>query len=117
MSIVVEQDGYQYASLIAASVFLTPQIYLAYKTKSLKDISTCSLLFILVGSLLWAFYMYETQFIVYSVLTLFVGIQALLLLCMQFYFYYNRVNVHMKSFDVPPTQPSLNLITQPDNSV
>ena len=108
MSFIVEQEGYQYASLVAATVFLMPQIKLATKTKNLKELSTSSMVLIVFGSSLWAFYMYENSMLVYAALTTFVGLNAVVLLFMQMYYYYNRVNEHMQSFDQPPG-PALNI--------
>ena len=112
MAFIVDQEGYQYASLVAATVFLIPQLRLGYKTESLKDISTTSMIFVLFGSSLWAFYMYENALYVYAGMTLFVGLQATAVMLMQVHQYYARVNEHMLSFEQPPP-PSINLTTVP----
>lgn len=116
MSFVVEQEGYQYAALVAATAFLIPQIRLGYVTGSLKDVSTTSLVFIVFGSTLWAFYMYENTMIVYAALTIFVGLNALSIIGMQLYFYYSRVNDHMKTLDKPPA-PAVNFTTVEPSAV
>uniref|UniRef100_A0A6C0F671 PQ-loop repeat-containing protein n=1 Tax=viral metagenome TaxID=1070528 RepID=A0A6C0F671_9ZZZZ len=116
MYVLVNQQGYQYASIAAATLFLLPQIRVAYKLKSLKEISTISLIFILVGSILWTFYMYENQMRIYAILTLFVSLNSFILLFMQFYYYYLRINQHMLKFDKPP--PLVNITSTPEtNSV
>lgn len=118
MSIIVDQEGYQYASLVAATIFLLPQIQLGLKTSSLKDVSTSSMVLIVFGSTLWAFYMYENNLMIYAALTTFVGTNALCIIILQMYYYYSRVNEHMQTLDQPPSSQSVNInIPQHDNSV
>lgn len=105
MSLIVDQEGYQYASLVAATVFLLPQLRLTYRSRCAKDLSTVSLLSVVFGSFLWAFYMYENVMYLYATLTAFVGVQAIALILLQAYFYYQRVNDHMLTFDRPPQPP------------
>lgn len=105
MSLIVEQEGYQYVGVVCATIFLIPQIILSYKTKSTKDISSASLICVTMSSFLWSFYMYEESFYIYTCLTIFVGLNALALLIMQFRFYMERYNEHMLTFDQPPPAP------------
>lgn len=113
MSLIVDQEGYQYASLVAATVFLLPQLRLTYKSRCARDLSTASLLFVVFGSFLWAFYMYENVMYLYATLTAFVGVQAIALILLQAYFYYQRVNEHMLTFDKPPLPPVFATVQQP----
>ena len=117
MSLLVNQQGYQYASIVAASIFLLPQIRIAYKLKSLKEISTLSLLLIMFGAILWTYYMYENDLKLYACLTLFVSINAFILISMQIYYYYLRINQHMLTFDKPPPTVNITSITETDSSV
>ena len=116
MESIVDEVGYQYAALACATCFIIPQIRLAYVTRSAKDVSTASMVFVIAGSALWGVYMYEKRLIAYTVLTLFVGTCATSMVIFQFYLYTQRVNSHMLSFDKPPT-PAIALQCAGDNAV
>mgnify|MGYP006078576077 CR=1 FL=1 len=105
MSFIVKQDGYEYAAITCGVIFLLPQIYSGLKTKELKDVSGASLLFVMFGSVLWAYYMYENDMYTYAAFTFFVTFQSLLLITLKIVFYYQRVNEHMLSFEQPPPPP------------
>lgn len=55
--------------------------------------------------------MYEENLQIYTALTIFVGLNALTLLVMQFRYYMNRYNEHMLTFDQPP-QPQVPVVVQ-----
>lgn len=93
---------YQYIAMGVAGIFLLPQLKLCYKIKSAKEISITTIVLLSISSGLWAFYMYENDEIIFTLATLFVFIQSISLGALQVYFYTQRVNEHMASFDKPP---------------
>ena len=95
--IIVETEFYKYASFVFACSFLLPQIYSGYKTKSLRDVSGFS-----IAGCMWAFYLYEIELIYYTIATIFVCLNALIVFTMKIWFYYSRVNEHLKTLDAPP---------------
>jgi uncharacterized protein with PQ loop repeat len=110
---IIENQGYQYVSMGFAGLFLIPQIWRGYKTKQLRDVSSTSMIFIIVGSGLWTFYMYESEKNEYAGATLFVAINAIIVCVMQFYFWFTRVKEHLKTFDAPPQNgPVINIATE-----
>ena len=109
---LIENQGYQYVAMGFAGLFLVPQVWRGYKTKMLKDVSSTSMVFIVIGSLLWGFYMWEIEKIEYAGATIFVGFNALLICMMQFYFWCTRVKDHMKSLDAAPTGPIINIAAE-----
>lgn len=109
LDFITQHDGYEYAALTCASIFLLPQLYVGYRSGSLKDVSAASHWFIFFGSALWAIYMYENSYIIFTCTTIFVNLTALAILCMKFFYYQKRVNAHFKSFDQQP--PTLSIMT------
>ena len=84
-SSVVTTDAYQYASLTLATVFLVPQSFKAYYTRSLCDVSAMSLACVVGSSLLWAMYLNHEELIAYAAPTLFVTLNASTLLAYKGY--------------------------------
>jgi len=109
VNIITRHDGYEYASIVFATVFVLPQVWSGYRSGSLKDVSAFSYWLIFFGSGLWAVYMLEYNFIKYATATLFVFITSFSVLCMKFYYYQTRVNAHFRSFDQNP--PTLSIMT------
>ena len=101
MSFIVENNVYQHVALVFATCFLVPQVYQGYTNKSLVDVSSMSLVAVTLSSGLWAMYMYESDMMHFAIATSFVGINAIVLLCMKVVFYYMRVNEHYKTFGKP----------------
>ena len=110
LSFITRHDGYEYASLVCVTISLLPQMWSGYRSGSLKDMSAASQWLIFFGSVLWAIYMYENEYFLYAIATLFVTACSLYLLCLKFYYYQKRVNVHFKSFDQQP--PTLSIMTK-----
>ena len=110
---ITQHDGYQYAALSCATLFLLPQLYVGYRSGSLKDVSAASQWLIFFGSILWAIYMYENKYIIFTITTLFVTFTSLSILCMKFFYYQKRVNAHFRSFDQTP--PTLSIMTTTNN--
>ena len=105
MEVIVDNNYYQYIALGFATTFLLPQIRLGYKNKSLSEISSISMVMVCTGSALWGFYMYESNLIYYAVATIFIGTCSVIILCLQFRYYYAKMNDHMRNIDVPTQQP------------
>jgi len=101
--IIVNQAGYHYVAVGFGGLFLIPQIYLGYKSGSLKDVSTISIIFIFLGSLLWSYYMYQKKYKLYVFLTGFVCLNSFVLLTMQLKQYYMRFKKHVKTFETKDT--------------
>lgn len=109
MDYVTKHEGYEYASLVCGTVFLIPQIYSGYRSGQLKDLSAASMWLIFFGGILWSFYMYENEYYTLSIATVFTTFNALVLLCMKFFYYQKRVNSHFESFDIPPGPPTFRI--------
>jgi uncharacterized protein with PQ loop repeat len=105
MSMITQHDGYEYAAVVCGSIFLLPQLHSAIKTHQLRHVSGASLMLILVGSVLWGFYMYESNLILYASLSGFVCLQAAVIFMLKIVYYYQRVNKHMRSFDAEDEPP------------
>lgn len=105
VNFVVVSDYYQYVALAFATMFIIPQLKLGYKNRSLKEVSTASMIMIIIASGLWGYYMFELEAVYFLIPTIFVGITGVLGLIMQITFYYERVNEHYKSFDKPSSPP------------
>tara|TARA_B110000977_G_C10889025_1_gene420678 strand:+ start:38 stop:337 length:300 start_codon:yes stop_codon:yes gene_type:complete len=95
MDYITKHEGYEYAAMVTATVFLLPQLYAGYRSKSLKDVSAASLWMLLIASFLWALYMFEKELYHFAGTTVFVGMNALWILLMKFQYYRNRVNDHL----------------------
>ena len=95
-------ESYQYIAIGFGGLFLVPQIVMGYKTGSLRDVSTTMLVFIVIGSGLWGYYMYESGFELYVYATGFLCISAILLIFMQLWQYYLRFKEHVNTFEQKP---------------
>lgn len=104
----IENEYYQYISIVMGTMSLLPQIILANKTKSLRDVSPYTLVMIFTSGTLWSLYMYETKRIIYFPCTLFLTINSLILMSMKATFYRNRLISSMERLDNPT---SINLST------
>ena len=104
---IIDQDGYQYISMGLATTFLLPQIYKAYTSKSLKDVSAPSMGILFLSGFLWTIYMYEHGLLYYACATTFVTMNAVIILLFKGYLCCTRVREHYKSFDAPVTAPVL----------
>lgn len=113
ISYITKHEGYEYASLVCATTFLLPQLYSGYRSGSLKDMSAASMWMVFFGGLLWAIYMYENSMYFFSAATLFTTLNAFVLLCLKFYYYQQRVNIHFTTFDQPPGPPTFRIENPP----
>ena len=109
LEFITKHDGYEYVALSLATLCFLPQFYVGYRSGSLKDVSAASYWMLYFGSALWAIYMYENAYIVFTAATTFVNINCFCILCMKFYYYRKRVNAHFRSFDQQP--PTLSIMT------
>ena len=109
MDIVTQHEGYEYISIVFATIFILPQLWSGYRSGSLKDVSAFSYWLLFFGSGLWAIYMFEYNYLIYVIATMFVMICSFSVLCMKFFYYQKRVNAHFKSFDQNP--PTLSIMT------
>ena len=101
MSFLLDNKVYQYVAITFATMFLVPQTYSGFKSRSLVDVSAGSMVIVAFSSGLWGLYMYKTSVVYYAVASYFVGLNAITLLVMKVVFYYERLNEHLKSFDKP----------------
>ena len=99
---LIENNTYRYIAVGFGGLFLVPQIIHGYRRGSLEDLSTITIFFILVTSLLWTYYMYEIQYTLYVYISGFVSFNAIILLLMQLRFYYKRFRRHVKTFETKP---------------
>tara|TARA_B110000977_G_scaffold201646_1_gene297467 strand:- start:10879 stop:11241 length:363 start_codon:yes stop_codon:yes gene_type:complete len=109
LELITKHDGYEYAGIVCATICFLPQLYVGYKSGSLKDVSAASYWLIFLGSILWAIYMYENSYFIFTFATLFVTCISLSILCLKFIYYQKRVDSHFKSFDQPA--PTLSIMT------
>lgn len=77
---ITRHDGYEYASLALATTFLVPQTVHTYYTRRMDDVSGLSLVTVLASSALWAVYMAENDLMPQVYATLFVSLNASLLI-------------------------------------
>ena len=115
LEFITKHDGYEYAALSCATMSLLPQLYVGYRSGSLKDVSAASQWLIFFASGLWAIYMYENAYYTFTATTMFVNISSLSILLMKFTYYQRRVNAHFRSFDQQPPTLSIMTTTNEDN--
>ena len=115
MEYITKHEGYQYVGLGFATIFLSPQVFTSYNKKEMDCLSTATLWCICISSFLWMLYMWENSEIIYSIATLYVLLNAIILLMMKLYYYQCKVNEHFKSFGKNPPQISI-LTTSSENS-
>lgn len=96
------KKNYMYIAVGFGSLFLVPQFIHGYRSGSLKDVSTITLIFIVFMSLLWTYYMYEMNYVLYIYITGFVCLNAVALLIMQLWYYYKRFKLHVNTFENKP---------------
>ena len=99
---LIENNTYRYIAVGFGGLFLVPQIIHGYKRGSLEDLSSITVFFILFTSLLWTYYMYEMNYVLYVYISGFVSLNAIILLLMQLRFYYKRFKRHVKTFETKP---------------
>ena len=99
---LIENNTYRYIAVGFGGLFLVPQIIHGYKRGSLEDLSTITVFFILFTSLLWTYYMYEMNYVLYVYISGFISLNAIILLLMQLRFYYKRFKRHVKTFETKP---------------
>ena len=89
----------QYVALSFATLFFIPQLVVGYKLRSLKHVSSMSMIMIVTSSGLWGYCMFISDNIYYAIPSIFLCITAILGLVMQLRFYYERLNKHITSLD------------------
>ena len=94
---MLEENGYEYVAIIFGTIYLIPQIILGHKTKNLKNVSTFSLLILIFSSILWAYYLYNSEMIYYSYATAFVTINAIVILCQKYIYYIKYLKKKIQS--------------------
>ena len=99
---LLENNTYSYIAVGLGGLILVPQILHGYKRQSLEDLSTITLFFILITSLLWTYYMYEMNYTLYAYISGFVCFNAFVLVMMQLWNYYKRFKQHVKTFETKP---------------
>lgn len=100
----VDNKIYQYLSMFLATTFLIPQIYTSYYSNSAKDVSSISLMFIILSSGLWGLYMYENNLLVYTFCTFFVTFSGIVMSVIKTYTFANRVREHYNNCEHPDNQ-------------
>ena len=117
MSNTVDDEWYKYSALTLATTFLIPQAISGYRSGSLKELSAASMWWVLVGSGLWAYYLYFHNVIEYLFPTVFVCFNAFFLLLMKLYYYNQRVTDHFKTFEKPASGSIPVTISEPTTTV
>jgi uncharacterized protein with PQ loop repeat len=98
---------YQYIGIGFGGLFLLPQILHGYRSGSLRDVSTTMLVFVVIGSGLWGFYMYESGLQLYMYATGFLCLNAVTLILMQLWQYYLRFKEHVSTFEQKPKKAEI----------
>ena len=93
------RTNYHYVAIGFGGLFLIPQMLHGYKTGSLKDVSSIMLIFIIISTSLWGYYMYEEKYYLYMYAVGFICFNAITLILMQLWQYYNRFKKHVKTFE------------------
>tara|TARA_B100001996_G_scaffold347220_1_gene304615 strand:+ start:144 stop:497 length:354 start_codon:yes stop_codon:yes gene_type:complete len=115
MKFITKYEGYEYAALTFATLSMVPQLYVGYRSGSLKDVSATTHWLIFFSSAVWGVHMYENKYFIFLVLTAFVNLTCFAILCMKFSFYRKRVNEHFKSFDQNAQQPTFSIMPNDEN--
>ena len=112
---ITQYEGYEYVALSFATFSMIPQLYVGYRSGSLKDVSAATHWLIFFSSAVWGVHMYENKYYIFMALTAFVNITCFAILCMKFKFYRMRVIEHFKSFD-QNAQPTFSIMANDDNN-
>ena len=102
----VNTDIYAYISIGLGGLCLTPQIISGYRTRSLKDVSSMSLIYIFISSGMFSYKLYINKEKLYSYISGFITLNSIILLWMQFMLYYRRFKEHVKTFESKPPTPT-----------
>ena len=113
MSLIVDQEGYQYFALGLATVAFLPQLYTSFKKKSMEEVSGTTLCCVTISGGLWGVYMYEKELPYFAIATFFVTICTTTLLFMKFSYYCLKLRQHFSSIDTPPAP----IVLQTTNNV
>lgn len=103
---LIENNTYRYIAVAFGGLFLVPQIILGYKRGRLEDLSSITVCFITITSLLWTYYMYEMEYVMYVYISGFICLNSIILIMMQIYYYYKRFKLHVKTFESKPKTES-----------
>lgn len=98
---IIENETYKYISITIGCLFLVPQTLQSWKSGSLQDISSSSLMMLTIAGILWSIYMYETKRILFFPATVFLTTNAVLLLFMKCHFYRRKLVNSMNRLDNP----------------
>lgn len=97
--LLIDDEKYKYIAIGFGTISLIPQIIHGYRNKSMKDVSTLSLICFFTSSMLWCYYMYDNNYRLYMYITGFFCVTVVLLIVLQFYQYYVRFKEHVKHFE------------------
>ena len=81
------------------TIFLLPQVIHGYRSKSLKDVSTGTLICVVLSSSSMTVYLFLNSYKYYAYSCGFILLNSIFLLLMQFWQYYQRFKLHVKTFE------------------
>lgn len=94
---MMQESGYEYVAIIFGTMYLLPQIILGYKTKNLKNVSTLSYVILIFSSVIWAYYLYNSEAVYYAYATAFVTLSAVIVLCQKYIYYVQHLKRKIKN--------------------
>lgn len=97
---MIDKDGFEYFPIVIGTTYLLPQIYVGYQTKNLTNVSTLSMIMLIFGSMLWAYYLYSKaneEYFAYA--TGFITLNAVIILCMKYTYYVIHLKDKLKEID------------------
>lgn len=96
---MINNDIYIYINIGFGGFCLLPQILSGYKTRSLRDVSSLSLICIFISSGMFSYSSYVNKEKLISYISGFITLNSIILVCMQFMLYYERFQKHVKTFE------------------
>ena len=105
---------YQYIAVCFGSTFLVPQIFVSYKSRTLKNVSSITLIYIVIGSSIWCYYMFKLKEKWYMYASGFLSLNGMILICMKIHEYYIKLKEQVKQIALMPIE-SNHVTIQIDN--
>ena len=97
---MLDKDGFEYVPIVLGTCYLLPQIYVGYTTKTLTNLSTLSMVMLILSSMLWAYYLYSRvnePYFAYA--TGFITFNAIFVLCMKYTYYVMQLKQKLKEIN------------------
>lgn len=111
----VNNDIYSYINIGIGGLCFIPQIISGYRTRSLKDVSSLTLICIFISSGMFSYKLYINNEKLFSCISGFITLNTAILCGMQFMLYYTRFKEHVKTFESKST-PFSNIVKNDENN-